>query len=475
MNTPKAAGMTAAPAKWWGGYEMRGDPPRRRIVLRWRRLFGLGAVLALTCYLGLATALWGYYRIHREIPGVHWTDIAVPIRFPRVQAAIGAYYFTAADKLWKNGDFGRAIVTARAAVQKAPRNLEARLFLADCWRQALRVDEALATLRGGLATDAGDPRLQTALVETCVSAGRFGEVLQLLRRDLPARGVDLLNGPDLAYALVELRAVLATAGAAEAAKLASRSVALAAWPKAAPLLAEIDWELGRGPAAFARLTAARDQMPVEPAIQDAYVDFAQRLGRKDEARSAARRFLELFPGLVTARLRFIEAYGSRQGADQAPWLGECRRFLIQYRQTPAALLALSNLAAAQGWTDLTWVLYQNSLQENLTGFPFAFSYVGSLMKARDYVRAATVWHQLTIRNAAELAAAPKLAAMVAWGAGQPSEAAPIIERLRRETESDAPRRRELEKTFRRYGFPEMAEGLVRPAAVTAKVQPAAGN
>jgi len=136
------------------------------------------------------------------------------------------------------------------------------------------------------------------------------------------------------------------------------------------------------------------------------------------------------------------------------------RFLVQYRQTPAALAQLASLAATQGWADLAFLLYQNSLQENLSGFPFAIYYVGSLVKLGDYARAETIWRELLVRNSAQLAAAPYLEAMVAWGGGRESDAMQVIERLRRETENNGPRRRSLEQVFRSFGFPKLADQLV---------------
>ncbi len=64
--------------------------------------------------------------------------MAVLPRFPRVQAAIGAHYHAQAKALWEKRDFVQSILTARAAVQKAPGNLDARLFLAQCWQLAGR-------------------------------------------------------------------------------------------------------------------------------------------------------------------------------------------------------------------------------------------------------------------------------------------------------------------------------------------------
>ena len=451
------------PAKWWGGYIVAGNPPQRRFVFKWGRIMSVVLAFILVGYLGLATALWGYYSTYRKIPGVNWIDVAVLPRFSRVQAAIGDYYYNQAKQFWDKQDYMRGIMTARAAVQKAPDNLDARLFLAGCWFQVGRFEEALRTLQGGIQFHAADPKLQKALMEVCLRSAHYEDMLKLLREDLPRRGVRLLSGNNISFQLAEVQAVLETVGPVEAETVAARYAGLAETPGAAPLLSRIDWDLNRRDAAFERLRVAREHAandPTEPVIQDAYIDMALRLQKTEEAHTASQLFLTAYPNLVSAQLRFLETRGSRKGLDQNPWLHECMRFLVQYRQTPVAVGQLASLAATQGWTDLAFLLYQNSLQENLTGFPFAVYYVGSLVKVGDYASAESIWRELLVRNSAQLTSAPYLEAMVAWGGGRESDALQVIERLRRETENNKSRRRSLEQVFRSFGFPKLADQLI---------------
>ena len=120
---------------------------------------------------------------------------------------------------------------------------------------------------------------------------------------------------------------------------------------------------------------------------------------------------------------------------------------------------LASLCAAQGWTDVAFLLYENSLQENLTGMPFAIYYAASLVKAGDIAAADAVWHQLEQKNSQELLGASYIEAMVASGSGRVSESMQIIDRLRQETAKDPARRRLLESFFRDFGYPKLAEAL----------------
>ena len=304
--------------------------------------------------------------------------------------------------------------------------------------------------------------MQRAAAATCLATGRYADLLRkLLRDDLPAKGVHLLDGPDRTYQLAEVRAVLETTDAATAERVIAGHQGLADTPAAVPLLARIDWELGRHDAAYARLRTAREQTPddADPSVQDAFVETAIRMGDLDEARTASAEYATRYPDSPDAQLRFLEARTARIGSDREPWLGVCKRYLVEFHGNPAALQRLASLAARQGWSDLTFLLYQNSLQDQLSGFPFAAYYVGSLIKSGDLADADAAWRDLSLRNGAQLVSMSYFGAMIAWQSGRESEALQMTDQLRRETEGDLARRKSLEATFRDYGFPAIAAAL----------------
>jgi tetratricopeptide (TPR) repeat protein len=448
------------PPKWWGKYVLEGNPPQRRFVFQWKAIIAAIGCAAVAFYLSAVTALWGYYSMKRAIPGVHWVDVAVPSRFSHVQDAIGTFYLGQAKEALKKGDIVRAVVTARASLVKSPSNLDARFFLADTWYGVGRPDEAVRTLRDGIKFNAKDTRLQTAFVNLCLTTNHYAVLLAALRTDFPAQGVRLLDGSNRAMQLAEVRAVMETAGPAEADRAAVAYPGLAEEPLAAPLLAQIYSAVGRKQQAFELLKSARARTPNDANIEDAYIEIALALGNSDEARKASEHFYTAFPDLLGPKLRFLEAHGSRQGADEKPWTSVAMIILAEYRHKPDALAQLGSLAASKGWTDLTFLLYENSLQENLTGFPFATYYAASLVKAGDLKTADAVLRELSIRNGAQMASASYLVAMVDWGTGRESEASQIVQQLHRETADDPFRRRKIEDVFRTFGYPKVADQLV---------------
>jgi len=447
--------------RWWGGYIEEGTPPRRRWVIRWGRLGAVFGVLCVAGYLSLATALWVYYTSYRKIPSVKWIDIVVLPRFARVQSAIGTHYFTQAKGLWEAKDYGQGILVAQAAVNKSPENLEARLFLASCWLQAGRVEEGLRTLRAGLPRHAAEVSLQTAAVDFCLASGRYEDLLQLLREEFPKHGARPLEGKNWMFQLAETRAVLELSGASEAAAILRAHAGLSDQPLAAPLLARIDWEEGKREEAFQRLTAAMGGGTVDMNVFDAYVDLAIRLGRTDLARVAAARYLKTYPGVLSAQLRYLEAHGSRKGEDRVPWMTEMLRFMVQHRKSARALQQLGNLASSQGWSDLAYLLYENSLNDSLAGFPYAVFYVASLVKSGDFAAADTAWRDLAAKNGPQLAAFAHVGAMVSWGAGREAEAVQAVDRLKKDSAVDRRRQQMLAAVFKSFGFARLAEEMER--------------
>jgi hypothetical protein len=52
--------------------------------------------------------------------------------------------------------------------------------------------------------------------------------------------------------------------------------------------------------------------------------------------------------------------------------------------------------------------------------------------------------------------------MVEWGNGRRSDAEPILDQIRGQTNADQHKRRMIEDIFRNFGFVEMAERLAAP-------------
>lgn len=429
-------------------------------ALRWRRIALWLAAAALLAYLFTASALWAYYKYSRNISEAQWIDIAICTRFGRVQQAVGAHHLALAREHWKNGEFAKGLFLARAATAKRPHDPEARLFLASCWREVGRADYAIRGLEDGLAHDTDALPLSRALIALYLQTGRHRDALTLIRVKLPALGRQPAADQQVFFQHAEVQCLFETEGAQPAAALAEHCEALGQLPAAAPLLARIALALHQPDAALSRLRDAVGREPTNPAIHDALVDLAMQTGRHEEARAAAERFVGAFPALPAAELRLLEIHGTRAQEARTPWLLSCMRYLARFRQQPAALEQLADLAARHGWSDLAFLLYQDAVATGGRDRAFASFYIGSLLASRDFPRADAVWRDLTAQKSAPADSAPALAAMVASGAGREGEALEQIERLRRSTSDDAGRRDRLARLFRGFGFAPLAERLL---------------
>ena len=427
---------------------------------RWRRIARWLAAAALLAYLGGATALWAYYRFARKVPDVCWTDIAVCTRFGRVQQAVGAKHLANAKEQWTAGEYAKSLFLARAALAKRPEDPDTRIFLASSWHQVGRIDFACRTLEDGLPHDTAAQPVARALLALYLESERHSDVLSLLRVKLPALRRQPATADLASFQHAEVQAVLETEGAEAATALAERFPILGELPAAAPLLARIDLACHRPDAALARLHAAVEREPANSTIHDALVDLALQTGRAEEARLAAEHFVEAFPALPAAELRLLEVHATRAGSDRSPWLMSCMRYLARFRQQPAALEQLADLAARRGWSDLAFLLYQNSLGTGGRDRAFASLYIGSLLASHDFARADTVWRDLTAQKSAPADSAPALAAMVASGAGRDGEALEHLERLRSSTATDTGRRERLARLFHSFGFAPLADKLL---------------
>ena len=454
---------------WWGTVTFGGMPLRRTIRVRWRRLLWLAVGLGLALWLGGTTVLWHHFRKQRRVEGITWFDVAVlPVRYRHIQTAIGEHYLAEARSQLQHGEIARAVFNARSAQVKLPDRVEPRLFLAALFLRCQLPEMAVQALRPGLGRHAADPRFQALLLRAYFAAEQPAELLRLLRGPELGWRLQQRDAGVVPLAVAEVRAVLETEGPEEASRTAAKYPVLDNNPDVAPLLARIDAARGRGDEALGRLRRALAEHPVE-ALHGALVAQALELGRKDEARAAALAQAAAFPDTVGSLLDLLATHDPQVAENKGFWTETCVRFLVRYRQTPAACIRLADLAARKGWPDLARLLYELELHRSLDGRSFAVYYAASLVKARDFVAAGQVLEDI---KPCEMPVAVQstqqaLAIMVEEGRGRAAEARQQLAALRRLCGSDLRQRRQCEIWFNALGFPELARLLVHPPEAAA--------
>jgi Tfp pilus assembly protein PilF len=136
------------------------------------------------------------------------------------------------------------------------------------------------------------------------------------------------------------------------------------------------------------------------------------------------------------------------------------RYLAQFYRDQSTLEELANLAARQGWDDLAFVLYENSIAYGMRERNFAICYLGSLLTTRQYAKADLLWNEVQALKAGTSETLPLLAAMVAEGNGRASDAQERITAMRAATKAEPLARTRLAALLSDFGFPSLAEALL---------------
>jgi predicted Zn-dependent protease len=421
-------------------------------------IFLSAAIISL--YLIGVSGLWAYYHYFRDIKEVQYLDILWFPRFYKANQAVGTKHLHSAEENWKAGNYAQGIYFARAAVTKYPQNPEARLFLAQCFQAVRRTSLACNILDEGLKYDTAEMPLAKTLVQYYIQSNRYTDILNLIHKRLPDLNQKISDSDQTFFRKAELHATFESAGTAAATNLHNRWPELDSIPDAIPLIARIDMAQSGPDAALSRLQQAVDKYPDSPVLHDAYISTALKAKRNKEAGIASEVYVQKFPNSASAHLRFLESHGSRINEDRQPWLVGIMRYLAQFYRDQSTLEELANLAARQGWDDLAFVLYENSIAYGMRERNFAICYLGSLLTTRQYAKADLLWNEVQALKAGTSETLPLLAAMVAEGNGRASDAQERITAMRAATKAEPLARTRLAALLSDFGFPSLAEALL---------------
>lgn len=269
--------------------------------------------------------------------------------------------------LARRGDYAGAIRHYQRAVVLAPRDLDARLRLAEVYAWAHDFDRAAAGYKDILALDAGNRRARLGLGRVYRWSHRYPEAEALYREVLVEAPSDLeaLRGQSETYALA--------GDYASSLALLNRALALA--PGDVPLLAQkgtvLAWQ-GRYPEAVKQIEAALQQRPEAAELHRVLGDVS--LWRRDFTRAAAayRRALQLDADSVETALDLATAYesaGRLSAAEQALELA-----LLKAPEHRKARERLQRLRAGSGF-DAARALRTAAEALSHAGAPLLLAYV----------------------------------------------------------------------------------------------------
>ncbi len=300
----------------------------------------------LGLWLLLILGAWAFVKYRRDFPGVKYTDLLWPGRWPQYRVRMGDYYIGQSDALMKQGDYVLAVHKLRVGVSKAPANAQGRTLLARVYLASRRPDRAKEVLLDGLTYLSGDPAYLQSTLAFLLEFQEDAKLLEVTHR--------LLTAP----ANPATRPLLATFAAtaafyrgnyAETEDLLERHQ-LRDSPDGVALQARIAWERGLPELALLRL---KDDLALHPDHDGARLlltGYYLSLHRISEWESALVERVASDPLSPAPRVAYLQLLHRR--GDQARLEQETTALLQQFGQDPAALLLLADFAANSGRPDL---------------------------------------------------------------------------------------------------------------------------
>jgi len=348
--------------------------------LRWARVLGLLAALAVAGYVATAGVAFGFVRFYRKIEAVRFTDILLPSRWDNYRQARGEKQITEAQRFVGEGKFKEAFLYARSGVASSPANRDGRLLLVEMLMAAKRPDDARRTLLEGWRYHAADPVYLKPTLTFLLQRQEDAHLVALARRDLATAAA----GSDQA----RLLALAAATASFFRGNYDQAEDFLRATPKLAEsrdgrlLAAKIEWDRGYRELALVRFRQLAAELPGDLEVRRELVAHLRQHGQMDEARRSSLALQIAYPALPGPRIELLYAY--RQAGDNARVAREAEALLTDFANDERALLGLADFAANAGDVPLMQRISNWVAARGLRLDPFAMLLVETLVVARDY-------------------------------------------------------------------------------------------
>ncbi len=367
------------PAGVVGWFVRPGSPPGWR-RLRWRVILGLAAGIAVGTWLAGAITVYGYARFRRGVVTVRFADVALPHRWDRFRTSIGEHQLDQAARFQREHRLAEALMFARAGLARAPAHRDGRILAARLLQAAGRPDDALRTLREGLAFHPHDPTLLADLLQGLWQRQEDREIIALARRLVPGSG----EHPETPSLLLTAAgaAALARGNFDEAEDLIRRDPAVSATRAGRHLEAKIDWERGLRSLALVRLRQLASENPADPALHRDLADWLRTTGQTDEARRVVLSLRLAQPDRPEPRRELIREYHA--AGDTVRRDREIESYLDEFPADPAARLALADFAASAGDPALALRLTRHAGGAGWETATFDLLVIEAQIESRDY-------------------------------------------------------------------------------------------
>lgn len=361
----------------------KGVDGQTKISVRWGRLIGTFAILAVLGWFALAGALYLHFKYNREFDQASYVKMLtlLPFGLDAHRVEMGNYHIERGLAEMKEGNYRDALRLLRLGVARAPANLQGRLALAEFYEIALKRHDVAANLLlegvelGGIEDI--DYLKQTLRV---LLHYQMDEVVQnLADKYLP-------DEPEL----TDINRLLAFSAANANYLRGNYDLAdnytinynLLESLEGVLLSAQISWERGNKIAAITMMENSIKKFPNSEPLLLLLSRCHRELGEIDKARRYA--MLRNLSKPLSAATRVELLYIYNQTRDFESEQRESERVLQQFRNDGPALQTLANFAADTGNIDLARRTYEEALENEYEINPFALLLVEAHLVDQDY-------------------------------------------------------------------------------------------
>ena len=363
--------------------QRKGIDGRMEISVRWGRLIGTFALLAVLGWFTLAGALYFHFKYNKEFDQVSYTKMLtlLPFGLETHRVEMGNYHIERGLSEIKEGNYRDALRLLRLGVSRSPANLEGRRVLAEFYEIALKrhdiaVDQLLQGIElGGIQ----DGEYLKATLRVLLRYQMDEDIQNLANKYLPEE-------PEL----TDINRTLAF-GAANANYLRGNydlaedyiiDYKLLESLEGVLLSAQISWDRGSKIAAMTKMEYSIEKFPNSEPLLMQLSRYHRELGEIEEARRYAILRNVSDPLSAAPRLELLYIYNKSEDFEREQL--EAQRMLQQFRNDEPALQSLANFAADTGNIELARRTYEEALENEFAIDAFALLLIEAHLVDKDY-------------------------------------------------------------------------------------------
>ena len=363
--------------------QRKGIDGRMEISVRWGRLIGTFALLAVLGWFSLAGALYFHFKYNKEFDQVSYTKMLtlLPFGLETHRVEMGNYHIERGLSEIKEGNYRDALRLLRLGVSRSPANLEGRRVLAEFYEIALkRHDIAIDQLLQGIELGGiQDGEYLKATLRVLLRYQMDEDIQNLANKYLPEE-------PEL----TDINRTLAF-GAANANYLRGNydlaedyiiDYKLLESLEGVLLSAQISWDRGSKIAAMTKMEYSIEKFPNSEPLLMQLSRYHRELGEIEEARRYAILRNVSDPLSAAPRLELLYIYNQSEDFEREQLVTQ--QMLQQFRNDEPALQSLANFAADTGNIELARRTYEEALENEFAIDAFALLLIEAHLVDKDY-------------------------------------------------------------------------------------------